>query len=413
MKKNTAILIISLALLLSTVASVFSRVNVVDGPCKVPCKNWGYNLHINDSYNCNTPYQGSINCPPCPKFDYESAWGYCTTPNRGGVSNYNAHGIVIKVCDCPDVVFDISKSYGIKIEILEPAAGVYFVNSNDSGNAYTACAIGCPDGDQNIYVSSLGDTADEDRFCPDACDGTPFAMAFETLLDSKVLFDPAVHDNTDGSECCLDCIGNLARGIKTSCMQPFMLSASPYIMIDIPTMVWDPKIISRDDSVVIKITITGEPGIEVCPACNDLCSCTVNVGMFGCGEASSLSATKCITCFPYFTGLDDAAWWSGFALTNSGYHDADVKITFTAGGIDALVMLKVPARSILVKSLSELDISVLAGKGAIFAVAESTVPQGEGTMAASINGFAIMGDNSQAYGYRAGDGESCGCSSCK
>jgi len=410
MKNITAVLILSLAFALATVTASFSRVNVDEGPCKMPCKSWGYNLHINDKYVCNNPYQGSITCPPCPEFDYESAWGYCTTPNRGGVSNYNAHGIVFKVCDCPDVVFDINKSYGIKIDILEPATGVYFTNGNDSGGAYASCVAGCPDvSGQNIYVSSLGDTADETRFCPNPCNGTPFTMGYVPLLDSEILFDAAVHDKTDGSKCCLDCIGNLAKGIKTTCLQPFMLSASPYIMIDIPTMVWDPKIISRGDNVIIKVTITGEAGTEVCSACNDLCSCTVMVGIFGCGDELRVAAKKCITCFPYFTGLDDAAWWAGFALTNSGYQDADVKITFTAGGKDVPVHLKVPARSVLVKSLSELDIAVLAGKGPIFAVAESTVPQGEGTIAAHISGFAIMGDNNQAYGYRAGNGEDCGC----
>jgi len=411
MRKSSLILLLAMAFVLTTAAAGFSRGSVVDGPCKEPCKTWGYNLFIDDNYKASTPYQGTANYDPCPQFDYESAKGYCGA-NGGGDNYYNAAGVVFKVCDCPDVTFDVTKSYGIKIEIVEPATGVYFTNGNDSGAAYNCNMEGCATAPtQNIYVSSLGDTTDETKFCPNPCDGTPFVMGYVPLSASEVLFNPSIHDKTDGSECCLDCIGNLAKSIKTNCLQSFMFGASPYIMIDVPTMVWDPKIISKGTNVVIKVTIIGEAGNSVCPTCNDLCSCTIKVGEFGC--PSAVKPTECHTCFPYFTSLDDAAWWSGFALTNSGNLEANVAMTFTAGGTSVAVSLTVPANTVLVKALSELDLSALSGKGPIYAMAVSTNVSGEITTAASINGFAIMGDNAQAYGYLAKDGMKCGCSSCK
>ena len=406
MRKSSLILLLAMAFVLTTVATGFSS-SVVDGPCKELCKTWGYNLHLKSAYSCDEPYQGTATCPPCPQFDYESALGYCGS-NGGGDNYYNAAGVIFKVCDCPDVTFDINKSYGIKIEIVEPATGVYFVNRNDSGAAYASCATGCPNGDQNIYVSSLGDTNDESRFCPNPCDGTPFAMGYVPLNSSEVLFDSSIHDKTDGTECCLDCVGNLAKSVKTDCLQPFMFTASPYIMIDIPTMVWDPKIMADGDEVVIKVTIFGEGDQSVCPTCNDLCNCTIKIGEFGCPKATVADA--CTTCFPYFPALDDT-WWAGFVLTNAGSDNADVKMTFTAGGVDVTINETVSAHSVLVKGLSEYDLSALDGKGGIYAQAVSTVPLANGgTKAAMVTGLTIMGDSVGAYGYLTKDG-ACGCCS--
>ena len=413
MRKSSLILLLAMAFVLTTVAAGFSS-SIVEGPCKEICKDWNYGLKLDLTYDCEQPYQGTATCPPCPQFDYESARGYCTTTSSSdSVSNYNAHGIIFKVCDCPDPDFDITKSYGIRIEIVEPATGVYFTNSNTSGGDY-GCATGCANGTQNIYVSALGNTTDESRFCPMPCDGTPFVMGYAPVNSGKVLFDPATHDKQpdpvtgDREECCLDCVGNLAKSVQTDCLQPFMISASPYIMIDVPTMVWDPKIIAEGDEVVIKVIITGETGASVCPTCNDLCDCTVKVGEFGCPK--SQPAKKCYTCFPYFTSLDDAGWWSGFALTNASSSDATVVMKFYAGGDMASISFTVPANSVDVKALSQIpELADLAGKGAMYATAVSGIPLPDGgTYAPKMSGFAIMGDGAQAYGYLSKYGD-CGC----
>ncbi|MCD6269617.1 MAG: hypothetical protein J7J71_05715 [Deltaproteobacteria bacterium] len=422
MRKSSLILLLAMAFVLTTVAAGFSS-SIVDGPCKEICKDWHYGLQLDLTYDCNTPYQGTATCPPCPQFDYESARGYCTTmASPGSVSEYNAHGIIMKVCDCPDPNFDITKSYGIRIEIVEPATGVYFTNSNTSGADYT-CATGCANGIQNIYVSAIGDTTDESRFCPYPCvatapaaAATAFVMAYEPVNSGKVLFDPATHDKQpdpvtgDREECCLDCIGNLAKSIQTTCVQPFMVANSPYLMIDVPTMVWDPKIIAEGDEVVLKVIITGETDAAVCPTCNDLCDCTVKVGIFGCEKA--IPASKCYTCFPYLTAVDDEAWWAGLALTNAGSR-ADVVIEFYAGGESVSVNIPLLANSVTVYALSQIsELSALAGKGPIYAQAISTVPTTSGgTIAAQVTGFAIMGDGTQAYGYLTKCGL-CGCNDC-
>ena len=422
MRKSSLILLLAMAFVLTTVVSGFST-TVIDGPCTELCeKCWGYNLYIDNRYECDVPGQGETGegCPPCPTFDYESALGYCGS--NGGVtaacpdgSYYNAAGIIMKVCDCPDVTFSTTESYGIKLEIMSPASGVYFTNYNNSGSPYGSCLEdSCGSSAQTttngsyIYVSALGDTTNEATFCPEPCDGTPYALAYEPLIGTDVLFDTATHGPTGGDECCLDCTGNLTTAVQTTCVLPFMWAASPYIMIDIPTLVWDPKVIAKGDVVEVKVTILGEPGDEVCTTCNDLCSCIVKIGIFGC--PTTPPASECRTCFPYFTSLAELEWWSGFALTNSGSSDADVAMTFYAGGSYVTVNLEVPARSVLVKALSQLDLSSLADKGAIYAQAVSTVPYMDGTRAASISGFAIMGDGAQAYGYLSKDG-ACGCCS--
>ncbi|HDS16231.1 MAG TPA: hypothetical protein ENN66_06395, partial [Proteobacteria bacterium] len=119
MRKSSLILLLAMAFVLTTVVSGFSS-SVIDGPCKELCtKHWGYNLYIDSKYECGVPTQddpGNIGCPECPLFDYESSEGYCTSEYTG--SYYNAAGIVFKVCDCPDVTFSTTKSYGIKLEIM-------------------------------------------------------------------------------------------------------------------------------------------------------------------------------------------------------------------------------------------------------------------------------------------------------
>ena len=409
MRKSSLILLLAMAFVLATVVTGFSS-TVIDGPCKELCtKCWDYDLDIK-MYDCAAPDQGEagVDCI-CPTFDFESSAGYCgenaaadsACPN--GYWN-NAPGVVFKVCDCPDVTFSTTEMYGIKIEILKPASGVYFTNQNLSSANSSSCLEDTCGAAPSIYVTALGDTTNEATFCPVSCDGTPYEMGYEAI--AGVLYDDAIHGPASGEECCLDCIGNLTKAIQTTCQMAFMAAGSPYVMIDVPTFVWDPKIISEGDEVEIKITITGEPGEEVCTTCNDLCSCIVKVGIFGC--PADAPAAECNTCFPYFTSLDESAWWSGFALTNSGSDDANVAMTFTAGGTSVTVDLVVDAYSVSVNSLSQLNLGDLAGKGAIYAQAVSTVPSGDGTEAAMISGFAIMGDGAQAYGYLSKDGE-CGC----
>ena len=416
MRKSSLILLLAVAFVLTTVASGFAT--VTDGPCQEPCKSWRNMLKIAEY---QAP-EGQETGPQCPLIDYEGADGYCS--GNGASDYYNAQGILFKVCDCPDVEFDAATSYGIKIEILEPTSGgVYFADTNLSASDYDGLAapytlVTAPactgDSTRGIVVTSycdaaVGDAASCDNnsiddLCTQTADATPYEMGY-VALDGKNLYDA-----TSTGECSPASFTNLASAIQTACYYPFMQKDLPYVLIDMPAMVWDPNVVKTGDKIVVRVTITGEGGTSVCPSCKDLCSCTVQVGVIGCDAAP---ASECYTCFPYFTSLDDAAWWSGFALTNSGHDEATVAMTFTAGGTSVPVTLTVPAQSVLVKALSELDLTALSGKGPIYAMAVSTVPSGEGTLAAQINGFAIMGDNTQAYGYLARDGQYCGCASCK
>lgn len=422
MRKSSLILLLAMAFVLTTVAAGFSDDTVIEGPCTELCeKCWGYELNINSNYDeggSNQYY--SQEADPCPLFDFESSIGYCghnqsscrideTTAVDG---YYNAPGVVFKVCGCddPPVTFEVGHSYGIKIEIIDPTpSGVYFTDQNigDSNVSLmsndTCDQIACGDGPA-IYVAPLGDTTENETFCPEPCDATIYKMTYEPLNDGKELYNVG---EGGAEECCLDCIGNLARAVRTSCVLPFMVAQSPYILIDLPTMVWDPKNITDGDEVVIRITIfDGETNEEVCTACADLCSCVVKVGVFGC--PTSPQSDSCNFCLPYFTDLDQEGWWSGFALTNSSSSDAVAEVTFYAGGTSEMVTIGVPGNSVVTRSLAALSLTTLEGKGGLFAEVKAYRVSGENRYEASMSGFAIMGDGSQAYGYLSKAGY-CGC----
>jgi len=416
MRKSSLILLLAMAFVFASVASGFSAGTILDGPCKELCTDsktggWDYNLYI-EEYSCNKYEQADWQCP-CPLVDYESASSYCDDDRA-------AAGIVLKVCDCDNAdQITLDKNYGIKIEIVEPATGVFFTNWNtntfDCAEAVT-CDDTSTDVGASIYVRAFGDpNGDEGAFCPEICTvpdgataGTPYAFSYKPL-DSGRLFTPEDQPGTN-EECCLDCLNSkLSKAVITTCYAPIMAANSPYILIDMPTLVTD-KELPRGTEIKVKVTLVAEPSDdEICTTCNDLCSCIVKIAEVGCPTTPEVG--YCTFCFPYFTSVDED-WWSAFALTNSGSQSAVAEITFTAGGTSVPVSITVPAKSVVAKALSSLSLDALAGKGPIYAEVQSYYSIGEDKFPASVTGFAIMGDGAQAYGYLSKAGE-CGCDSCK
>ena len=406
MRKSSLILLLVAAFVLATAAAGFSA-----EPCKKICKNWDWDLHIQRDYTCTPPGQTTPgSCPACPVFDYENKYNYCY-----GGERY----IIMKVCDCEE--YDPSSplwapdaTYGFRIEILEPQKGVYFTNMNNSAPSNCTFAGECnnpTNSDGYLYASVLkySEISDIDNTCPELCtDGTPVQYSYVPVDSSQQLYDAV----NPVEPCCLDCIGNLTKSIRTECALQLFQGAGglPYVMLDIPSLVWDPKVINDGDTVKIKVTlVSGEGDEAICPSCKDLCSCIVDIGIFGC--VSNPTQSWCDLCMPYFTSVDDA-WWSGFAITNSAGSVATVNVNFYAGGAQIGFTDTITGHSVKVWALSEIDgIENLSGKGPIYATVKGTYPASNGgTSAAAIDGFAIMGDGAQAYGYLAKHGR-CGCSS--
>jgi hypothetical protein len=148
----------------------------------------------------------------------------------------------------------------------------------------------------------------------------------------------------------------------------------------------------------------GTGGDPICPTCKDLCSCIVKIGIFGCPVTVS---DQCDLCFPYFPGID-GTWWGGISVTNSGLLPADVTMVFKASGVEKTVTETIDPETVYVKALSQLGLGDLAGKGAIYVSVSGTVTSAGKKSAASLDGFSIMGDGSQAFGYLAKHGK-CGC----
>jgi len=327
----------------------------------------------------------------------------------------------MKVCDCPD--YDANNprwspdaKYGIKIEIVEPTDGVYFVDENLSGRGVPAC--------RNIPV--------------DACaDGT----AWNNALVAGVLKNPATGDWFDGTNCASICDAptpamysyepvdsgkhlvnaqscnfvNATTAIKTKCEYPLFqgTTGQPWLIFDLPAMVADPAKVKSGQVVKVKISLTNTDN-TICPTCIELCSCVKTVGVLGCD--ANIDSGLCELCFPYFPQVN-GDWWAGVVLTNSSDKEAKVAAIFwggdDSGSKKVEKMYTIPAHSIWVRTLDSLGLEDLAGYPAVYMSLIGTQDDGKGgTEPASLNGVCIMGDvnSGQAYGYKAAVG---GCGSCR
>jgi len=118
-----------------------------------------------------------------------------------------------------------------------------------------------------------------------------------------------------------------------------VLAQTPYLYLDLPTMMYRNSITQLCDDVYIMITVA-LPFQGVCSTCCNLpmCSCLHFVGIFGCGDACSTvqpTPTSYSKCLPYITHMLDDGWWDAIAIANMSDSAIAPTITFYAGGAAA------------------------------------------------------------------------------
>jgi len=412
MRKSSLILLLAMAFVFASVAVGFSA----DSPCFVrPCKSSSSELHVDRV--CVPGAVDQLDCPSCEQFDFENYSGYCNVDD----ATTNRY-IIMKICDCPDYKPDdpswsVANAYSFKVEIQTP--GVYFMPSNLSapGCGVPGCGAECCDTDTydataGFFVSVLdagnddwfGADADEDGIangCESFCDATTSATRF------NLAYTPVSTDEGLVSTCTGLTDDKPTRVIRTSRARFFLSHPErPYLMLDLPSFIWDKGAVADGTEVIIKITLVGHGNPDgtacdeegtICPDCKELCSCVEKIAIIGCEK----NASECVLCFPYFTATGVTTWWSGMALTNYASNPVNLQITFYAGGEKVTFAESVDANSVLLKTLSEYDLDSLPADKAVYATVLATADDGGSAL---VDGFGIMGDSVGAYGYKAGSG---------
>ena len=358
MRKSSLILLLAMAFVLSTVAAGFCADDgIITEPCiQAQCtKNaktpWTYGQKI-EWQKCDPTVQGAV-CP-CPTFDYElgseyTGGNYCNT--------HNVRGIIFKLCDCDKIdEFSTAKSYAIRLTIMEPAGGVYWTNSNvargDMGCYTDATNIDCSGqtvaGDK-IRVGTFEDPAlTGGDYCLDPCDAsaTKTALDYYSMTPTQTLFDTS--SNT--TDCCFTCGNNRVTTVQT-CYTDLMKNLQSILLIDIPTLVYDPSEadVQLGTAVKIKVEIVEMPDNgDICAgACKIMCDCLVEIGQF-----SECFSGQCGLCLPYMAFGD--GWWTGVALTNAEKTAAKAKINFFVDGQSASKDIVIPAQSLETLNIGDI-----------------------------------------------------------
>ncbi len=408
MRKSSLILLLAMAFVLTTVAAGFSA-DIIGEPCvQAVCdKNakapWTYGQQI--ELKACAPVQGS-KCP-CPTFDYELGSNY-----DGGnyCDEHNVRGIIFKLCDCEKIdEFTTSGSYAIRLTIMEPAGGVYWTNSNvarDDMDCYDdASNIDCPDAaplaDDPIRVGTFEDPSlTGGDFCLDPCDddATKIALDYYSMTAGQTLFD--IDDNDD--DCCFTCDDNRVTAVQT-CYTNLMTNLQSILLIDIPTLVYDPNEadIQLGVAVKIKVEIVEMPdNDDICAgACKILCECLVEIGVF-----SECFTSDCYMCLPYMAFGE--GWWTGLALTNANATSTTATITFYADGESASKTLEIDAKTVETLNLGDILAELPLPKTDVPMYAKIVADQG-------LQGYVTIGyglELAQGYLVPKGACEGCGVS---
>ena len=428
MRKSSLILLLAMAFVLTTVVSGFCVVNEVGEPCVI-CDGgkgvgWDYGLQIKMD-KCDTAVQGTV-CP-CPTFDYELGDVTANTdPAYQSIPNYNypgycdgqdVQGIIFKLCDCEKIAeMSTASSYAIRLTIMEPASGVYWTNQNVAKqDCYDAAVEDCTDAGTlplaagSVYVSSHEDPAlSGGNYCIDPCDatdGSANALSYYSATAGQSLYDPSANA---GIDCCFTCGTNRVKAVQT-CYSRIMNNLESILVIDIPTLVYDPNDINVQlgTAVKVKVEIVEMPaGGDICAgACKSICECIVKIGEF-----TDCSPDGCTLCLPYLPAAD-SGWWAGMAFTNNCSKPALVELSFFAAGTTAKYTFAVPAKSVETLVLSAIldDLAGLATDAPIYvnvvaAAAIDTKIEG----ACGVSAYVMMGNGTEAQGYVAPYGP-CGC----
>jgi hypothetical protein len=229
--------------------------------------------------------QGPAGSETCMPFDNESGEGYCT----GGLVNHTNNNMIIYRAD-DNFVDD---AYNITLTILVNGTtgdhGVYF--SNDP-----------------VYYAAYDN---ED----DACD---YEDETGTALNAAAGVDPAGYPECDVP------LGSRPTTLTTTATNLFT-GNEDYLVVDIPTLVYDLDEVADGDQVEVEVTLTKAP-------CGELFTDTWCIGEIvnACTVVDPAGPSDELL-YPYFTNMTGDSWWDGIVVDN---------LSATAGGFTAYIFEK-------------------------------------------------------------------------
>ena len=307
MRKSSLILLLAMVFVFATVAAAVCETNMVR--CNdTEDSDWRYGLQINMSL----PEEGS-----CPQFDYElgSSTGPMSDCQGGYCDTHGVNGALLKLCECEDIInmppTDVDGPFRLRLTITSPTSGVYWTDWNTS----------------NVAAARIGMELFEDdgEYCPDF--SSPHQLVYQAVAPlGQSLMVGGTACNSD--ECCFTCDNEKVTVIETvaGIMGEFPLELDkPIMMIDIPTMVWDPNLIEEGDKVTVLIEVLGQCGV-ICTSGKVICSGEFEVGTF-----TKCMDYPCNMCLPYIMGNITGDAWTGIAVTNPTSLEQEAIITFYAG----------------------------------------------------------------------------------
>jgi len=243
---------------------------------------------------CSPPVQGSIIYGPAitppAEINYQTGAGYCMpSENIGGV------------------VFDINKC-DKRDELVQGNDYILMLKIKTEGFDYLLCPV-------------------------DATNTTIAVKAYESIHD--------LCNDEDAIEIELDATCNKNRILSNS-TDTLILDSHPYLLINIPSMVYDKNIVDGSDLIVsIGIIDAG----SICIACESaICAKEYNLGKMSCYGS---------LVFPY--GIySDSQWWTGIVVSNLSDHVGIAKFTIVANGEKFDSLQSIEGNSVLAITVDQL-----------------------------------------------------------
>lgn len=300
---------------------------------------------------CATKTQGCLNCNkctlqnvPCPQistgiqgavsitescpFDYDDAYGYCTSNQGNTEFDMSGNGIaarnckfIINICECPAACeIGLNERIGIQMQILTP--GVFWAdNSAVDGKDISAVSF-------EMYPPATNTCTAPKNF-PKKFNEVKYYQSLNTRStgSGRVVYEP-VNEGVPAAGCFA---GNVPAGNRVQILQSetsgdYKIVADDLVgnkclwVIDIPAMRLDGTAKAGDKiSVRVRLLWNREEDQLLCRGCiaADICECVREVGIVCCDTKATNEG--CMF-FPYvLQGLQESSGWvSGVAVSAVG-----------------------------------------------------------------------------------------------
>jgi len=321
--------------------------------------------------NCKCPLW-NINCgitlgqgdPCCTYFDWDFQLGQYSSPHElvawacmsnvdlskidvlGPVHEREITGVgsllgrncrmIFDVCECedPEEFLEDGNTVGFRFTITT-GNGVYFMGDEIFVKTFTSLEFACsdnypqhtqyfncdpeaegskasPDTGKLIYLTTPGSTGSAVTDCTKI-------LTKDRFMDLKNVCEPTTAEAARIKQICTATDNGYVIELPAN-------EGTNYWLFNVPAMYYVKSEIVPGQTVKVLVElVTGKGG--VCPTCDDVCACEIEVGIMCCDDTLM---GGCIY-FPYVIGKD-ANWATGIALTNLGgvsIADMEATVTFT------------------------------------------------------------------------------------